>query len=117
MPQPAFNPRDTSAQSHHSISLGRKKQMQDDILAICTTHQRHGALDMSAQEIRRVLERQYQAERGQSTRVDMSSMTSPIARMVDAGRLLRLDHKRVCSITGQNIHPLRVPMTQARLVA
>lgn len=117
MPQPAFNPRDTSAQSHHSISLGRKKQMQDDILAICTTHQRHGALDMSAQEIRRVLERQYQAERGASTRVDMSSMTAPIARLVDASRLQRLAHKRACSITGKNIHPLRVPMTQARLVA
>lgn len=113
----AFNPRDSSAQAYSQISLGRKKQMQDDILAICTNHQRNGALDMSAQEIRRVLELQYQAERGQSTRVDMSSMTSPIARLVDANRLQRLAHKRVCSITGQNIHPLRVPMTQARLAA
>ena len=117
MTQAAFNPRDTSAQSHNSISLSSKKKMQDDILAICITHQRHGARDMSAQEIRRILELQYQAERGASTRVDMSSMTSPIARMVDAGRLLRLQHKRVCSITGQNIHPLQVPLTQARLVA
>jgi len=113
----AFRASETSAQAHESISLGRKKQMQDDILAICINHQRNGALDMSAQEIRRVLELQYQAQRGASTRVDMSSMTAPIARLVDACRLLRLDHKRVCSITGQNIHPLRVPMTQARLVA
>lgn len=115
MLQEPFYPRDTSAQAFNKISTGRKKQMQDDILAICIAHQRHGAADMSAQEIRRVLEQQYKSERGQSARVDMSSMTSPIARLIDASRLQRMPHKRACTVTGENIRPLRVTLIQARL--
>ena len=116
MLQEPFYPRDTSAQAYAAMGNVRKKQMQDDILAIVSAAQRRGQYDMSAQEVRRILELQYQAERGAHARVDMSSMTSPIARLIDAGLLLRLKDMRLCTVTQRNIHPLRIVAQQSRLV-
>lgn len=104
---------DTSAEAHEAIGKKRRAKLQEDILAVCVAAQRAGAADLSGQELRRLLEAQYTREQGREVRVDVSSMTAPIGRLVTAGRLLRVKATRACSITAQNIHPLRVPLAQA----
>ena len=108
---------ETSAHAHASIGNKRRQKLQTDIFDICVHAQRNGASDLSGQEVRRLLEAKYSLEQGKEVRVDMSSITAPVGRLVAAGRVLRLETVRPCSVTSQNIHPLRVPMTQARLVA
>lgn len=107
---------ETSAQSHAAIGNKPRQKLQNDIFDICVQEQRKGASDLSGQEVRRLLEAKYSLERGKEVRVDMSSITAPIGRLVTAGRLLRVKTVRQCSVTSQNIHPLRVPATQARLM-
>lgn len=115
MDAPLSNVRESSVRAQAGISQGRRKLLQDAIYEECQVAQRRGVRDLSGQEIRRALEQRFSAERGREVRVDVSSLSAPISRLVTAGRLERLDHTRACTITAQNIHPLRVVAYQSRL--
>ena len=86
------------------------KHLQDQIHDICVTAQRNGHDDMSGKEI----QERYEAIYGK--RIDASSVSARINNLVAAHRLVRLETQRPCRITGRDIHPVRVPLTQARLV-
>lgn len=107
----------TSAEAYDAIGIPAKKRLQDAILDAMSAASAKGVRDLSGQELRRALETQYSLTAGRAVRVDTSSMTSPITRLIDANRIERLKDSRPCSITGQNIHPLRLKAIQARLVS
>jgi 1,2-phenylacetyl-CoA epoxidase catalytic subunit len=110
--QPATaNTRQTSAQALDRIGLPGLKQLQDKLHDICVAAQRNGIDDLSGKEIQARYELQY----GQ--RIEASSVASRVNNLVTAGRLERVKVARPCKVTGRDIHPVRVPMKQVRLVA
>lgn len=114
---PTETPTNTSAQALHAVGLTSLKHLQDKIVDICVAAQRNGAQDLSGREIQQLYEQRYSAEQGRAVRIEMSSVSSRVNALVSAGRLQRLDIPRACSVTGSSILPVRVPMTQTRLVA
>lgn len=100
----------TSAASLQDIGLGNIKTLQDQVLDICWIAQRGGAKDLSLREIQVRYESKY------GRRLDVSSISGRVHNLVLASRLERLENARACSVTGRQILPVRIPMTQARLV-
>lgn len=110
LPTQSPPPRDTSAQAFAAVGLSNLKHETDRIHDICVTAQRNGMDDMSGREIQARYELIY------SKRIEASSVSARINSLITAGRLERVDKPRPCRVTGRDIHPVRVPMTQARLV-
>lgn len=100
----------TSAQALQRIGNVKRKQLQDEIHDICIALHRNGASDISGKEI----QAQYELIHGR--RIEASTISSRVSNLIDAGRLVRLPDTRPCRVTGNNIHPVQVPATQARLV-
>ena len=111
------SPSDTSGQVFHKISNGRKKNLQDAIVAICALWQRKGVQDFGATELSLLLEAQALSDTGHTVRINSSSLSGPISGLVAAGRLVKREGKRPCTHTRQDIQAYFVPATQARLVA
>lgn len=111
LPAPFDQPVNTSAQSLAAMRLPDIKQLQDKIHDICVAAQRNGYDDLSGKEIQARYELLY------GRRIEASSVSSRVNNLVTAGRLERVQQVRPCSVTGRDIHPVRVPMKQVRLVA
>lgn len=103
-------PDSTSAQALAAIGQRTVMNLQDRIHDICVAAQRNGMDDLSGKEIQERYERLY------SKRIDASSVSARINNLISAKRLERLTTVRPCRVTGHDIHPVRVPATQARLV-
>lgn len=86
------------------------KTEADKIHDICVAAQRHGARDMSGREI------QHQYELIYGKRIDSGTVSARVNALTLAGRLKRSSVARACSITGRDIYPVLVPVTQTRLV-
>ncbi len=104
-------PVNTSAKALASIRTPDLKQLQDKIFDICLAAQRNGLDDLSGKEIQARFELLY------GKRIEASSVASRVNNLVTAGRLERLQQVRPCTVTGHDIHPVRVPMKQVRLCA
>lgn len=104
-------PVNTSAQALAAMRLPDIKQLQDKIHDICVAAQRNGYADLSGKEI----QARYELLYGQ--RIEASTVSSRVNNLVTAGRLERVKQVRPCAVTGRDIHPVRVPLKQARLVA
>lgn len=111
LPEWFDKPVNTSAKALSAIRAPELKQLQDKIHDICVAAQRNGYDDLSGKEI----QARYELLYGQ--RIEASSVASRVNNLVTAGRLERLQQVRPCTVTGHDIHPVRVPMKQARLVA
>ncbi len=106
----------TSAQSLQAMGNTAQMQIQTKILDICIAAQKHGAADLSGREIQQAYEAHFSMVEGRPVRLDASTISSRINSLVSAGRLVRMPC-RPCAVTGRNISPVAVPMTQVRLVA
>lgn len=104
-------PVNTSAKALAAMPLPDIKQLQDKIHDICVAAQRNGYDDLSGKEIQARYELLY------GHRIEASSVASRVNNLVTAGRLERVQQVRPCAVTGRDIHPVRVPMKQVRLVA
>lgn len=100
--------RDTSAMALDAVGLTGRMGLQNKILDICLREQRGGAEDLSGKEIQVIFERQY----GQ--RIEASTVSGRVNELVAAKRLERIVLTRKCTVTGRDIHAVRVPATQAR---
>ena len=106
----------TRSQSLQAMGNAAQMQIQDKILNVCIAAQKHGAADLSGREIQQAYELHFSMVEGRTVRLDASTISSRINSLVSAGRLERMPC-RPCAVTGRNISPVRVPMSQARLVA
>lgn len=104
-------------QSHHTSvqaldALGNKGvgKRDTEIFNIVIGANRNGIPDLSGREI----QQRYEFEL--SKRIDTSTISGAISRLVCAKRLERTA-PRSCSITGFNIVPVRVVVQQVRLVS
>lgn len=99
----------TSREANSKISLGQRKSLQDLVVEVVAAAHHAGRADLSGREIQSVIERQH------LQRVEMSTLSGRITALVDAKRLVRVKNARTCTVTGQNIHPVRVVAQQAGL--
>jgi hypothetical protein len=104
------NTAQTSAQALNALGPRNVKRKLDQIHDICIAAQRNGRGDMSGKEI------QHQYEFVHAQRIDASIISARVNDLIAAGRLERCAIARMCLITGREIHPVRVPATQSRLV-
>lgn len=102
---------DTSAASFDALSLRQRDTKQQQLLDLVVGAQRNGRADMSGRE----LQADYERVHGQ--RIESASVASCLNGLVAAGRLQRATVMRACSVTGRDILPVFVPVTQARLLA
>lgn len=100
--------RDTSARALDAIGGVEQKNQLEKICDICARQQRAGAADLSGKEVQRMYELIY------SERIEAGTVSARINALVAAKRLERLSVTRACTVTGRDIHPVRVPVTQAR---
>lgn len=102
---------DTSAQALNQIGLRHLKGELDKIHDIVLTAQRHGVKDMSGREIQDRYERIY------GRRIDSGTVSARCNGLITAKRLERCLVTRPCTVTGKDIHPVRVVAQQACLAA
>ena len=110
MYQPQVTTADTRSDSFASLSAGALKNLNDQLVDLVQGHQRNGGRDMSGRELQQAFEARYER------RMEMSSISSAVNRMVTAGRLQRSEHARQCAVTGREILPVFAPAKQASLV-
>lgn len=100
---------DTSAQALDEFGLKKMARQQAEIFDVVLRAQRNGALDMSLTEIRDAYERLH------SKRIDLNRVSARVSNLVAAGRLVRRQDTRPCSVSQRSVHPVFVPETQARM--
>ena len=111
--QPAPDARyqvNTSAVAFAALGNQGKQNMHSKIIDICIAAQKHGIPDLTASEIS---DRYHTAH---DWRVKDGSMAGRISELVRASRLERCE-ARICTSSKSLARPVRVPMTQTRLVA
>lgn len=100
---------DTSRDALKRISTAARMSILERIESVVTDSGRRGVRDMSAREIRDKIE----ADTGR--RIELSTITARVNELVTAGRLQRDPaYTRACTVTGQQIHPLRAVPKQTR---
>ena len=100
----------TSAVAFEALGNKGRQNMHTKIIDICIGAQKHGIPDLTASEIAD----RYHTAHGK--KVKDGSMAGRISELVTAKRLERMD-ARICTSSASLARPVRVPMTQARLVA
>ncbi len=111
--QPAPDTRyqvNTSAVAFEALGNKGRQSMHTKIIDICIGAQKHGIPDLTASEIAD----RYLIAHGKT--VKDGSMAGRISELVAASRLERCE-ARICTSSTSLARPVRVPMTQARLVA
>lgn len=101
---------DTRGDSFARVSAGDLKRLNEQLLDLVLGHQRNGGCDMSGRELQQAFEAKYQR------RIEMSSVSSAVNRLVAAERLQRSEKSRPCLVTEREILPVFAPAKQAGLV-
>jgi hypothetical protein len=99
----------TSAQSLSNIGNAGIKSSADKVFDICLAAQRNGADDLSGKEI----QARYELLHGK--RIDSGTVSARVNDLVTAKRLERLTFSRACTVSGRDIYPVRVPVSQVSL--
>ena len=100
-----------SAQARDRLDAGKEKTLLSDVENICVL----ARVDLTAREIQVRIEAQKSMEQGRDVRVDMSTLASVVNRLVTAGRLLRQEAKRECTVTGNMVTTLYPAPLQRRI--
>jgi hypothetical protein len=100
--------RETSAQAYNA--LGKKQKTQcDAILDIVSAAMRRGAKDLTAREIRSVLDDVEGFVHQDGT------IAARVNNLIAQGRLVRVDDPRLCAVTGNKVRPVAVVASQVRM--
>jgi hypothetical protein len=98
-----------SRQALASISLPARKTRADLIDDVVADAMRSGCSDVSMREVQARLMTTY------DLRLDLSTISGRVNELVAAGRLIRSQATRPCSVTGQSIHALSKRRSQTSL--
>ncbi len=98
---------DTSITAYHAIPARRLGALQGRIVDIVEEQLKAGRDDLSLQEIKAAYHAKWH------TTIDLSSVSGRVNELVGV-RLERLETTRACTVTGKQIHPVRIPLTLQR---
>lgn len=102
---------DTSRQALTGMSLRKRKSLADEVALAIEQLQRESG-DASMREVQNHLERHL------GRRVDVSSISARVNELEAANRVVRdREMTRLCRVTQQSIHPLRLAPAQRRMFA
>ena len=102
----------SSRDSLASLPIVARKNLGDLICEVVGSACRSGERDLSMREIQRLL------DQSAGRHIDMSTISARVNELVCAKRLTRDKyHPRRCTVTGKQIEPLSMPLSQARLCA
>lgn len=104
-----FTTNDTKAASLAAITNKQASKLQREVIDVVRDMHKKGASDASMREI------QHEYEATYLTRLELSTLSSAVNRLVGAGLLARKDKPRHCSITAREVMPIFVPAKQATL--
>lgn len=104
--------REASAQAYHGFSAAKLKSHGERILHCMRMAHAAGVKDLSTNEIREYLLQQFPG----CGDFFPSSLNSPINRLVDGGRLERVQEHRPCRVTGFDIAPVRLVPKQGSVL-
>ena len=105
-PMAAATTGETSAASFKGVSSRQLKTLNDELLELVVGAQRNGCKDLSMRELQQAYEHRH------NKRIEMSSISGAISRMVTAGTLVRDAVPRACNITQRDILPFCAPAKQ-----
>lgn len=98
------------AQDNPTISKPRRRTQADFIEGVVRTAVTGGAKDLSMQELKDLLVRNY------DMRMDMNVISRVVHELVTADRLVRhAEDKRPCTLSKATVQPFTVPVVQARM--
>jgi hypothetical protein len=100
--------RDTRAASLDAMGHERMSKLSREVVDVVQRRHMHGDADMSMREIQAVYERLH------GKRIEMSTISSTVNRLVTSGRLARVGVRR-CAISGREVMPVCVVAKQAAL--
>lgn len=101
---------DTSAAAYASQRPRQQAYLHNQLLELVAGARASGQKDMSLRELQQAWERKH------NKRVELSTVSSAVSRLVDAERLLRVTDPRACSVTGRECKPVSLPQQQRGLV-
>lgn len=102
---------DTQSESLAAVGMKGMAKSLNEVYEVVRIGLERGANDMSLTEIRDLYEHLHER------RIDLNRVSARVSGLIDAQRLERRDEKRPCLISGRNIHPVFIPLKQARLCA
>ena len=104
--------REASAQAYSGFTASELKRHTDRILHVMRQAHAGGIKDLSAMEIRELLLSAFPG----CGAFYPNTLTSPIGRLIAAGLVERLRTHRPCSVTGNDIAPLRLVPQQGSVL-
>lgn len=107
----------TSAQSLEALGRPTQKGQMDVIEGVIRDACRAGAKDISRREIQaRLRATQHESHGLSENAMESGSISARVSQLLAAGRVLKAEVPRKCTITQQDIFPLSMPLVQARLL-
>ncbi len=102
---------DTQSASLKAVGLKAMAKSLNEIYEVVRIAQERGAQDMSLTEIRDLYEVVY------GKRIDLNRVSARVSNLIAAERLVRTPDTRACSVSKRLVHPVFIPLKQARLCA
>ena len=103
------NMQTTSIEAFHSLPNSHVKTQADRIYDVVAAHCARSGRDASLNEIKLL----YRAQFGKD--IELSTTSARVNALVAAGRLIRKEVARKCSLTGKSIKPISLPICQFRM--
>jgi len=97
---------ETSAIAFKQVRASGLKRLNDDLLDLVRGAQLNGCKDLSLRELQQAYELRH------CKRIELSTVSGSVTRLVAAGKLVRDAAPRQCHVTGREILPFCAPATQ-----
>lgn len=101
---------DTSGEALRRLQGRAQAEQAQRVLEAVRVCLLRGRPDASLSEIQAAYEARFER------RIDKSGVSARVNELVAAGRLVRLEERRLCSISHASVRPVTMPMRQERLV-
>jgi hypothetical protein len=102
---------DTQSASLQAVGLRAMSRSLADVFEVVRVGMESGAQDMSLTEIRDLYEHIH------CKRIDLNRVSARVSNLITAERLERSLDTRPCSVSKRLVHPVFIPLKQARLCA
>ncbi len=102
---------DTQSESLKAVGVKGMAKSLNEVFEVIRIGIERGASDMSLTEIRDLYEHLHEK------RIDLNRVSARVSNLIAAQRLERRSDTRPCLISKRNVHPVFIPLKQARLCA
>lgn len=102
---------DTQSESLKAVGMKGMAKSLNEVFEVVRIGMERGASDMSLTEIRDLYEHLHEK------RIDLNRVSARVSNLIAAQRLERKSDTRPCLVSKRFVHPVFIPLKQARLFA